>query len=232
MAPKANSAEQSSIPLADYFFIAGIETSQVYDERTQPSAISPVALGPTIEEDASSEAEATNRPVSTVSSDGNLTIKPENRWSRQSNEARKSVGSIIGGSEAKFTVSNRSSATIRAIPTLQVGGSGLTDADFDQALQKFACERDTFLEDLQFTTGTMAQAKASRPRPKTQRIVNEDRNDVAGNLKSSVGTLRRRISTMSSMKRQPSVLNRQSLNSPLLSFKYGTYTDPFFSSVC
>jgi len=74
--------------------------------------------------------------------------------------------------------------------------------DFDKALRKFASERDSFLSDLTLSAGVVVPNRP-RPRPKTQRIVNED----AGGLKSGVGSIRRRISfrDMNSMKRQSSV---------------------------
>lgn len=74
--------------------------------------------------------------------------------------------------------------------------------DFDRALRKFASERDSFLSDLTLSAGAVVPNRP-RPRPKTQRIVNED----AGGLKSGVGSIRRRISfrDMNSMKRQSSV---------------------------
>lgn len=78
--------------------------------------------------------------------------------------------------------------------------------DFDNALRKFALERDSFLSDLSLSAGAVVPSRL-KPRPKTQRIVGED---VGVGLKSGVGSIRRRISfrDMNSMKRQSSV-NRQ-----------------------
>lgn len=61
-----------------------------------------------------------------------------------------------------------------------------------------------------------------RPRPKTQRIVNED----AAGLKSSVGSIRRRISfrEMSSTKRQSSV-NRNCRSPFAFALGIGDYSD-------
>ena len=123
--------------------------------------------------------------------------------SRLSDEARVSIASILSTPEKKGTESNRSSVTIKGIPINGTGG--LNDVDFDKALKKFASERDSFLTDLTLSAGAVVPNRP-RPRPKTQRIVNED----APALKSGVGSIRRRISfrDMSSMKRQSSV-NRQ-----------------------
>lgn len=122
------------------------------------------------------------------------------RLSRLSDEARLSVASIASIPEKQGTESNRSSVTIKGI---QISGTGgLNDVDFERALRKFTSERDSFLSDLTLSAGAVVPNRP-RPRPKTQRIVNED----AGGLKSSVGSIRRRLSfrDMNSMKRQPSV---------------------------
>ena len=120
------------------------------------------------------------------------------RLSRLSDDKRSSwsSGKLI---EGKGTDSNRSSATIKAV---QVGNrQSLADYDFDKALRKFASERESFLLDLSTSAG--AVIKQPKPRPKTQRIHNDDTPSIM----SGLGSVRRRISfrEMSSMKRQPSV---------------------------
>ncbi|OCK81141.1 dDENN domain-containing protein [Lepidopterella palustris CBS 459.81] len=204
MAPIASSADNSSIPLADYFFISGIESSQVYDERTQPNGLAgpPVDVDTTIEEDKALETDSSIRPIS---SEGLSSGDGAQRGSaRLSYEPRKSVSSIIGP-DSKNTGSNRSSATIKGV---HIEESGLSDADFEQALRKFASERETFLEEIQFNAGTVAQQnRPAKPRLKPQRLVNED----AGTARSGVGSIRRRISTMNSLKRQPSIARQASV---------------------
>lgn len=203
MAP-APSADGSSVPLADYFFISGIESSQVYDERAQPNAASIVTTPPvdeTIEEDQALETDSI-RPVSQEGvPNGDSTRRRSDRYS----EHRTSVGTIIG-SDAKQSASNRSSTTIRGVQML--GGSGLSEQDFENALRKFASERDNFLEEIQFTAGVAQQNRSTPtrpPRPRPQRVQPAP-NDEGGNLRSGVGSIRRRISTMqSSLKRQSSV---------------------------
>lgn len=199
MAPIPPSSDTSSIPLADHFFIAGIESSQVYDDRipAPPSASPPVDT--TIDEDEALETNPrTPRPVTPSSPEGGK------RRSRYSFEARKSIGSIISASELKGTASNRSSTTIKGV---QIGG-GLSDEDFEQALRKFATERESFLEEIQTSAGTVIPTpNKSRHRTKTVRITNSD-DAATGNsgsgLRGGVGSLRRRLSTMNSLKRQPS----------------------------
>lgn len=204
MAPITSSTDNSSIPLADYFFISGIESSQVYDDRAQPNCVvaPPVDVEAIIEEDKALETESSIRPTSSEGLSNRDSI--QRRSARLSFEPRKSVSSTIGP-DHKNTASNRSSTTIKGI---QVGGSGLSDADFEQALRKFASERETFLEEIQFSTEvTPQQSRPPKPRLKPQRIVNED----VGNLRSGVGSIRRRISTMSSLKRQPSMARQASI---------------------
>ena len=189
----------TSAPLADYFFISGIESSQVYDERLAPP---PAPVEDTIEEDEPLVTHKDNRP-------GTPGSPAENgkRVSRYSFEARKSIGSIINTADTSTPASNRSSITIKAGKS--VGGSGLSDDAFEEALKKFASERDSFLDDIHITAGTVTSTPAQKkPRPKTVRIT-QDENTLAVGLRGSVGSLQRRLSTMKSMKRQPSTMSRQ-----------------------
>lgn len=202
-------ARESSVaaPLADYFFIAGIESSQILEEKALTNGLPsppPEPVTETIEENEALETD-TSRPRSKSSEGLNTYDSPKRRSTRFSWEARKSISSILG-SESK-TSSNRSSATIRAIPSEAaelLGGSGLSDADFDVALRKFASERDSFLDEIQFSAGLSPQPSKPKPRPRTQRIVNEDTGQ-GGGLITGVGSIRRKLSTMNSMRRPPSV---------------------------
>jgi hypothetical protein len=199
MAP-VPSADASSAPLADYFFISGIESAQVYDERLQPtSAVSPLA-DETIEEDRALETDS-SRPTS---QDGLPSARQRSR--QRFSENRQSVGTITG-LDSKPTGSNRNSTnTIRGV---SLAPAGLNDVDFEHALRKFASERDTFLEEIQFTAGVAQQNRATptrlRPRPTRAAQPQTNGEDGVGNLRSGVGSIRRRLSTMqSSMKRQSS----------------------------
>lgn len=141
-----------------------------------------------------------SNPVSTR----NVKRNSYQRLSKLSDEARLSISSFSPSPEKNGTDSNRSSTTIRAVQVNST--SGLNDVDFDNALRKFASERDSFLSDLSLSAGAVVPSRL-KPRPKTQRIVGEE---VGAGLKSGVGSIRRRISfrDMNSMKRQSSV-NRQ-----------------------
>lgn len=202
MAPiTSTDANPSSVPLADYFFIAGIESSQVYESRAN-GVKSPPPVETTIEEDRALDIEAEVGPR--PSTPGSPTPDAKRR-SRYSFEARKSIGSIIspGDYGGNGTASNRSSAaTIKPLG----GISGLTDEDFEQALKKFASERDSFLEEIHVSAGTVVpQSKPTKNKPRTTRIKNtDDQAQSAGGLRNGVGSLRRKMSAMNSLKRQPS----------------------------
>ncbi|KAL9063092.1 MAG: hypothetical protein Q9157_008429 [Trypethelium eluteriae] len=214
MASIAPAADASSVPLADYFFISGIESTQVLEDRQPPNAsVAAVPTEATIEEDTALETEDDPRPA-TPKSPKESTPKRNSR-NRYSFEARKSIGSVIGTEgnrrDSRGTASNRSSVTIKAVQTPQTPQAGsalLNDADFDEALRKFASDRESFVEEIQFSAGTLQQTSKPRPRPKTVRITN---TEDSGGLKGGVGSLKRRLSTMNSMKRQPSVARQSSI---------------------
>lgn len=199
MAPNNDS---TSVPLADYFFISGIESTQIYDERER--ATSPPPVDETIEEDIALETDSLSAPRPSTPGSPN-TDRTKRGSSRYSWEARKSISSVVGPGEFKPTPSNRSSATIKG-PVSET--PGLSDEDFEIALRKFACERENFLEEIQIQAGAVVPQtqRTPKPRPRTVRITSSDEaaNNAAAQ-KGGIGGLRRRLSTMNSMKRQPSV---------------------------
>jgi len=188
-----------SAPLADYFFIAGIESSQVYDARLQASPPD-APVEDTIKEDEALVTIKDERPATP----GSRPVENGTRWSKYSFEGRKSIGSIIVA-ESSGTGSNRSSVTIK--PAKTVGGSGLSDDAFEEALKKFASERENFLEDIQFTAGAVQAPTQKKPRPKTVRIM-QDEDGMGAGLKGPAGSLSRRLSTMRSMGRSTSAMSR------------------------
>ncbi|KOS23233.1 DENN domain-containing protein [Escovopsis weberi] len=206
--------EGSTVPLAEYFWIAGIET--IAYEDAPPSISHPV--GSTIVEDNETEDGAVNGSVrNTVICHSRQ--NSANRFSKIDTAVRHSIHTLeeVDGN----TASNRSSATIKASTPaspngpLQLHGEvGLMgDFDFDKALWKFASERENFLEDLSFTAG----AKQSRPPmviPRAERIKNEDadQNGRVSPLRSIKGSIRRKISfrDMNSMRKQPSTARASS----------------------
>ncbi|KAL8936993.1 MAG: hypothetical protein Q9216_004649 [Gyalolechia sp. 2 TL-2023] len=201
--------ESSSAPLADWFFITGVDSEQLKwgnsntEENAHDSPQLPVEQ--TIEEERTSDAENDDRDAN-ATTPRQIKRNSYQRLSRLSDEARLSIASISLSPDRKGTDSNRSSTTIKGV---QINGNtaSLSDIDFERALRKFATERESFLSDLTLSAGAVVPNRP-KPRPKTQRIVNTEDN---GGLKSGTGSVRRRISfrDMNSMKRQSSV-NRQS----------------------
>ena len=158
-----------------------------------------VPVEPTIEEDRAEEAED-DPPEPQPKTPCKAKRNSYQRLSNLSDEARLSMSSLSLSPSKNGTDSNRSSVTIKAIQVNGTGTSGgLNDTDFEAALKKFSSQRDSFLMDLSLSAGAVVPSRP-KPRPKTQKIVNED-------LKSGAGSLRRRISfrDMNSMKRQSSV---------------------------
>jgi hypothetical protein len=218
----------TSNPLADYFWIAGIDSLSYSDPVFGPSnPRDKVANGPpspqvdaTIEE--GSEGETAPPPPSG-------TPRATARHSRNNSWNRLSKGSTDGrsihnGEELDTTKSNRSSITIKAPTANGTGGdrvSVLADFNFDEALVKFASERESFLDDLSFSAGAPVQKPPPMTAPvqnfRTDRLRHEDTDGNGGlakrsPLRSVGGSIRRRISfrDMNSMKRQPSAVQRTS----------------------
>jgi hypothetical protein len=218
--------DQSSLPLADYFFIAGIESTAIWDEKLAQNALQHAPpVEDTIEEHTVLDTTANGRPKSNegLGLSGLEGRRKSNGTARFSYETRKSIGSLIGG-PSSGSASNRSSATIRAVVATEStrgvqlsdqGGPvnapspGMSDEDFETALKKFASERDEFMEEMHFSAGTLPPMAKPKARPRTQKII----NDEASGLRGGVGSIRRRLSTMNSLKRQPSVM-RQCKSTP------------------
>ena len=212
-------ADQGSLPLADYFFIAGIESSAIWDEKLNQNALQHAPpMEDTIEEHTVLDTTANGRKdsVDGLGLSGLEGRRKSNGTARFSYETRKSIGSLIGG-PSSGSASNRSSATIRAVIPESSGvqltdhggpvnapSPGMSDEDFESALKKFASERDEFMEDLHFSAGTLPTIPKAKARPRTQKII----SDEAGGLRGGVGSIRRRLSTMNSLKRQPSVMRQ------------------------
>jgi hypothetical protein len=220
--PKGN--EPSSTPLADYFWIAGLDGQDLLDtyiklgeQNNPPQKGNTNGVDDVIVEDEAAEAEVSSilespRPTSKHSKRNSYQL-----LSRLSIEAQSSIRSL--DKMQSGTSSNRSSATIRMVPSPSPHASTmLSDVDFDKALKKFAIDRDSFLLDINFSAGAVTQPNRPRPRPRTQRIVPEDQ--PAG-LSRGIGSVRRHMSfrEMNSTKRQSSVA-RQGLF-PIGSIRHG-----------
>lgn len=196
---------QNLPPLAEYFWIAGIDSIS-YGEHLPPE---PPRMGfaPSeglIEaaEPEESETPFQRRSNSTLHA-GSRSTSPS-RFTPSPNttptgEGRLSVASQnMGGSLGKLRSSNSSTSTLAN--SLKVG---MSDADFDKALFKFAAERESFLEDLSFSAGTIVSTKPVL-HPRAQKVVNDDTS------LQKAPSLRRRISLrdLSSVRRATSVVSR------------------------
>ncbi|KAL4929557.1 dDENN domain protein [Aspergillus undulatus] len=223
----SSAAETSTTPLADYFWIAGVDGSEVLetfrklgDEYRMASATSPgPAFADTIEEDADAE-DAHDSHFDGLVSRTNSVIGPRSSYQRLSFRSEDSDPNANATSNTNGTHSNRSSMTIKGnAQGSGAGGApsprasqflGLEDFDFDKALVKFASERDSFLSDLSLSAGAITPQSRPRSRLRTQKITSEEPQQT-GLLRSSIGSVRRHMSFRDthSMKRQPPV-NRQS----------------------
>ncbi|EGD91483.1 hypothetical protein H112_01288 [Trichophyton rubrum D6] len=217
MAPALTVDTPSSAPLAEFFWIAGVDGSEILDiysklgEEYKASRSPAPPVTDTIEEDADAEVEEGSLSTGTSPAVSN---RNSVQFPKTGDEARLSFRSSTfepASSNAAEPHSNRSSLTIKAASSTNgasTGSSFLSEADFDDALRKFASERDSFLTDLTLSAGAVVPNRP-KPRPRTQKIVAEDVNS----LKSSIGTVRRHMSfrDMSSMKRQPSIARQSSV---------------------
>lgn len=200
--------DDSSAPLADYFWIAGVESISYQDLPLPPSA---GQVEDTINEDGEPEPDdpAAASPAS----------KTYARHSRQNSNNRLSKASFTNSIHTLEemdgnTRSNRSSATIR--PNPHPGAAGpegllLENFDFDKALVKFAAERENFLDDLSFSAGAKTQSRPPMVNPRAERIkadeVQSGRLSPLKGIRGSIrGSIRRKISfrDMNSVRKQPS----------------------------
>ncbi|KAG6032635.1 hypothetical protein E4U41_007183 [Claviceps citrina] len=227
--------ESSSTPLADYFWIAGVESIS-YDDAAPTTTALPVES--TIAEDGEPDSDAFNsyKPTAARHSRQNSA----NRLSKISLDGRFSISSSFDELDDN-TRSNRSSATIKPAKPPSANGNaangaspaaaasleglspgkgfalmGMPDFDFDKALLKFAAERETFLEDLSFSAGAKLQSRPPMVNPRAERIRAEEGvpSGRMSPLRSLKGSIRRKISfrEMNSVRKGPTI-SRQGASS-------------------
>lgn len=215
MAP-IHGLETSSAPLADWFFICGmlnlrleqfqlsylgVDSEQLQwpddEEDIEQTPLSSVEQ--TIQEDTEAE---TGPPAISDQTPRKAKRSSYQRLSKLSDEARLSISSLQLSPDKKDTDSNRSSVTIKGPQVNGTNTSTWSESDFEHALKKFATQRESFLLDMDLMAGAVVPSRP-KPRPKTQRIINEE--TLAP--RSGIGSLRRRLSSrnMNSTKRQTSV---------------------------
>jgi hypothetical protein len=197
--------DSPSTPLADFFWIAGVDGQDILDTYVRLGNVSHGAngvhtngVGDTIEEDEGAEKEVSSILESPRPTSRHSRRNSYERLSQFSDEAQMTIRSLDTGSK-------RSSLTIRAGPSPGPRSSALlSDADFDKALKQFVSDRDSFFLDLTFSAGAVTQQPRPKAKPKTQKIVPED---IQPSMSRGIGSIRRHMSfrEMNSMRRQPSV---------------------------
>ena len=197
-------AESLSAPLAEYFFIAGIESSRLLSDdpvtnqhatgtRERSQGVADVEV-----QDA---AKAGLRGVSPHAS-----MEMSKRKTTSVYDKRMSIGSVIG----LQTQNKRNSTIVWATPQdldNLVPGTNLSEEDFDAALRNFVSGRDTALEELQSNTAQSTAQSTSQGRPKSriqeyQPLQPRPSNaQTAHKRDKSIGSLRRRLSGMNPLSR-------------------------------
>jgi hypothetical protein len=226
-------------PLADYFWIAGIDSvsygEHLASENKAPRKSFTEQLLVAIETDEEGLGISPSLLVPTATNGGggggggggssrpsngssNGSASPTGRLSRTPSGETVSAASTSTSTSRSSTPalpglmrnsSNSSNSTITEATTpslnLTPNGQAKRDFDFDKALLKFAAERDSFLEDLSFSAGTVVP---NRPlmHPRAQQVF----NSAEPAKLEKTNSLRRRISLrdLTSMRRSPSVVNR------------------------
>jgi len=193
-------AESLSAPLAEYFFIAGIESSRLLSDdpvtnqhatgtRERSQGVADVEV-----QDA---AKAGLRGVSPHAS-----MEMSKRKTTSVYDKRMSIGSVIG----LQTQNKRNSTIVWATPQdLEnlVPGTNLSEEDFDAALRNFVSGRDTALEELQSNTAQItAQGRPKSRIQEYQPLQSRPSNaQTAHKRDKSIGSLRRRLSGMNPLSR-------------------------------
>jgi hypothetical protein len=211
--------DTTSAPLADYFWIAGIDSlsysgSAFLPPSTNGGGPPSPSVDTTIEEGSEGEGAAPSQSAGASTARSAARHSRTNSWNRLSKLSIDARNSILALEESGTPDSNRSSVTIKA-PTNGNGRDSLTDFDFDSALIKFANQRESFLDDLSFSAGLPAQTRPPMTNTRADRIRIEE-GDILGStarrspLRSVGGSIRRKMSfrDMNSMKRQPSLVQR------------------------
>ncbi|CAI7667967.1 unnamed protein product [Penicillium palitans] len=211
-----SSSTSEGAPLADYFWIAGVDGSEILDTfqrlgedyRANGAASPGPALADTIQEDADAEEEHNPDGVSRPNS-----MLFAGAGHRGSAQRLSTLSKTSEGTNGTGSNSNRSSMTVKgASSPLRASALFSEDFDFDSALFKFANERESFLTDLSLSAGAITPNTRPRSRVRTQKIVSEDAPSPGGNLlRSGIGSVRRSFRDMNSMKRQPSIARQSSV---------------------
>lgn len=208
--------EDTSAPLADYFWIAGVEHIAYDDPVSGP-------IDDVIAEDGEEDGEEAETSTIISSSRAKARHSRHNSANRLSTLSKLSITPSISNDARSpddaegNTKSNRSSATIRPNPPPNTNGgangtngnvtllglginldASMPDFDFDKALLKFAAERENFLDDLTFTAGAKTQARPPMINPRAEKLKVAEEGDQSGRMsplmRSIRGSIRRKMS--------------------------------------
>ncbi|KAJ9614267.1 hypothetical protein H2200_002403 [Cladophialophora chaetospira] len=220
--PATLESSESSRPLADYFWIAGLDSQQLVDAFSQQrwshntvNTNGSNGLDSIIQEEVTAENDESSILQSPRASVSHSRRDSYQRLSQLSDEARGTIRSIDSATNSR---SNRSSMTLRAtgptaVPHDARMSTAISEVDFDKAMKKFATNRDEFYLDLNFNQPDTVKPKPTRStnsRHKTQKIVGQDEGPALPSR--NFGSIRRHLSfkDMSSTKRQLSMARRTS----------------------
>ncbi|EXJ82536.1 hypothetical protein A1O3_06349 [Capronia epimyces CBS 606.96] len=214
-------------PLADYFWIAGLDTQQLLEAFSYSRWSHEISDTNGVVESAIKEEATVDNDESSILQSPRTSVRHSRhdsyqRLSQLSDEARSAVQSFSDATRPHSNRgSTRSSVTVRpASPSPAARMStAFTEVDFEKAMKKFTIDRETFFLDLNFNPSKPSEpsqaSQASKPtpsksRPKTQKIVVPD--EPSPPLNRNFGSIRRHLSfkDMSSAKRQPSLARRTS----------------------
>lgn len=185
------STESFAAPLAEHFFIAGIETSCLVDRKD-------------VNAKRTSRAEPSSSPVRKVGESfevGETGLRPISRGGK-SFDKRQSIGSVMGMEQWAPQDSKRNSTILDRINPLNV--ASMSEEDFDAALKRFAAERDTVLEEIEKQPVQDDRLRVRSPSHRLSSTLSTHRRD------KSLGSLRRRLSGINPLTRSSTSSRRMS----------------------
>jgi len=185
------STESLAAPLAEHFFIAGIETSCLLDRKDANAK-------------RTCRAEPPSSPVRRAGEGlevGGTGLRPSSRGGK-SIDKRQSIGSVMGLEQWVPQNSKRNSTLLDHITPLNV--ASMSEEDFDAALKRFAAERDTVLEQIEKQPVQDERIRVRSPSHRLSSPLSTHRRE------KSLGSLRRRLSGINPLTRSSTSSRRMS----------------------
>lgn len=170
--------ESLATPLAEHFFIAGIESSCLKDQDvayTKRSSHVEESFSTILKPQEYNHLNGAGlRPISPCSA---------------TFDKRQSIGSVMGlGHRASQTQNKRNSTLLDHISPLTAGS--MSEEDFDAALRRFMADRDSVLQEIQEQPAQGDRPRVTYPSQKPTSPLSTHRRD------KSLGSLKRRLSGM------------------------------------